>query len=49
MKAFLSRLVTAVTLELKETNMLSKQNAKIRNVTSFKILLLPTNMHKHKP
>jgi len=48
MKAFLSHFVTAVTLQSKQTNMLSKQTAKIRNVTSYKILLLPTNMHKHK-
>ena len=48
MKAFVPHFVTAVTLEPKETNMLSKQNAKIRNVTNFKVLLLPTNMHKHK-
>jgi len=45
MKAFLSCSVTAVTLEPEEINMLSKQTAKIRN---YKILLLPTNMHKHK-
>jgi len=45
---FLSHFVTAVTLQSKQTNMLSKQTAKIRNVTSYKILLLPTNMHKHK-
>jgi len=42
MKAFLPHFVTAVTLEPKETNMLSKQTAKIRNVTSYKILLLAT-------
>jgi hypothetical protein len=48
MEAFLSHFVTAVTLEPKETNMLSKQTAKIGNVTNYKLLLLPTNMHKHK-
>jgi len=48
MKAFLSHSVTVVTLEPEETNILSKQTAKIRNVTNYKILLLPTNMHKHK-
>jgi len=48
MEAFLSHFVTAVTLKPKETNMLSKQTAKIRNVTKYKLLLLPTNMHKHK-
>jgi hypothetical protein len=41
MKAFLPHLVTAVTLEPKETNMLFKQTAKIKNVPSYKILLLP--------
>jgi len=48
MEAFLSHFVTAVTLEPIETKMLSKQTTKIRNVTNYRLLLLPTNMHKHK-
>jgi hypothetical protein len=48
MKAFVPHFAIAVTLEPKETNMLFKQTAKIKNVLSYRILLLPTYMHKHK-